>query len=127
MNIIDLFRHWDDVEEYAPQGVIFSAGAPADLVYVILSGEVQLALNGEPVGNETAGSIIGVMAIKQAATRSATATALTDVKVARLDRDQLNDLMIKMPEFSLQVMSVLANRLRAADQYIITKLDQSND
>lgn len=127
MSIIDLFRHWNDVEEYAAQSVIFSAGAPADLMYVILSGEVELTLNRDFLANETAGGIIGVMAINEAAPRRATATALTDVKVARVNRDQLNDLMTEKPEFSLQLMSVLANRLREADQYIITKLDQSND
>ena len=127
MSIIDLFRHRDDVEEYAAGTVMFSAGELADFMYVILSGEVQLTLKDEVLGKETAGSIIGVMAINQSATRSATATALSHVKVARLSRDQLNELITNKPEFSIQLMSVLANRLRQADQYIITKLEHRND
>jgi CRP-like cAMP-binding protein len=96
-------------------------------MYVILSGKVQLTFNSEFSSIETVGSIVGVMAINHEATRSATATALTGVKVARLNRDQLDELITEKPEFSLQFMSVLANRLREADQFIISRLEHQSD
>jgi CRP-like cAMP-binding protein len=62
------------------------------------------------------------MALFESATRSSTATALTDVTLARLDRDQLNGMMQERSGFSQQVMVVLANRLRAVNNYIAAHL-----
>ena len=59
-----------------------------------------------------------------ATTRSASATALTKVKLARLNREQFRDFVGGNAEFALHVMSVLANRLRAINEYITTQFAQ---
>lgn len=122
MEFLKKFRNWKDVEEHPAQTVIFPEGNPADHLYVILSGEVELSLHGNMLEVEKTGGFIGEMALLDSAVRSATATALTDVKLARLDRDQLAGLMHENTEFSLQIMAVLANRLRAVNHYIATSL-----
>jgi CRP/FNR family cyclic AMP-dependent transcriptional regulator len=124
MEFLDLFRDWEDTEEYDARTVIFSERDPADVMYVILSGEVELTLHGEPLGAEGEGGIIGEMAMINSATRSATATTLSKVKLARLDHDEFKALITGNTEFSLHVMAVLANRLRAVDQYISTQFAQ---
>jgi len=48
MSIVDLFRRWDAVEEYEAGVVVFEQRDPADAIYVILSGEVELSLHGRP-------------------------------------------------------------------------------
>lgn len=116
-----MFRDWEKTEEHEARTVIFSERDPADVMYVIISGEVALTLHGEPLGTEKEGGIIGEMAMINSATRSATATALNKVKLARLDHDQFKALIADNSEFSLHVMAVLANRLRAVDQYISTQ------
>jgi CRP-like cAMP-binding protein len=125
MKYLKMFRQWKDVEEHSTQTVLFTEGAPADALYVITSGEVQLSLRGEPLGTEVAGGIIGEMAILPSAKRNTTATALTDVKLARLTRYQLDMLMTKNPEFSLHVMAILADRLRAVNHYITDQFDSA--
>lgn len=122
MEFLKKFRNWKDVEEHPVQTVIFPEGSPADHLYIILSGEVGLSLRGNTLEVEKTGGFIGEMALFESAACSATATALTDVKLARLDRDQLAGLMHESTEFSLQIMSVLANRLRAINEYIATSL-----
>lgn len=124
MRFLDMFRDWENTEEYDARTVIFSERDPADVMYVILSGEIELTLHGEPLGAEEEGGIIGEMAIINSATRSATATTLSKVKLARLDRDEFKALIADNTEFSLHVMAVLANRLRAVDQYISTQFAQ---
>jgi len=124
MRFLDMFRDWENTEEYDAQTVIFSERDPADVMYVILSGEIELTLHGESLGAEEEGGIIGEMAIITSATRSATATTLSKVKLARLDRDEFKALIADNTEFSLHVMAVLANRLRAVDQYISTQFAQ---
>ena len=126
MKFLKQFRNWQDVEEYPAQSVIFSEGDPADMLYVILSGEVELSLHGKSLGTEVEGGIIGEMAMINSATRNATATAVSAVKLARLDRDQFRDMIGKSSKFSLHAMTVLANRLRAVDQYIISEIDQQD-
>ena len=124
MRFLDMFRDWENTEEYDARTVIFSERDPADVMYVILSGEIELTLHGEPLGAEGEGGIIGEMAIINSATRSATATTLSKVKLARLDRDEFKALIADNTEFSLHVMAVLANRLRAVDQFISTQFAQ---
>jgi CRP-like cAMP-binding protein len=124
MRFLEMFRDWEDVEEYRARTVIFSERDPADVMYVILSGEIELTLHGEPLGAEGEGGIIGEMAMINAATRSATATTLTKVKLARLDRDQFRAFVDENSEFALHVMAVLANRLRAVNNYITMQFAQ---
>lgn len=123
MKYLKMFKKWKDVEEHSAQAIIFTEGAPADALFVILSGEVDLSLRGESLGAEGVGGIIGEMAISPAAARNTTATAITDVKLARVTRHQLNLLMTKNAEFALHVMAILANRLRAVNHYITAHLD----
>jgi len=120
MEFHKMLRGWKDVEEYPAQTILFQEAASADFLYIIMSGEVELTLRGEPLGTEKTGGIIGEMAIARSATRSSTAKALTDVKLARVDRDQLSVMMRDNSDFSLHVMAVLADRLRTVNQFITT-------
>jgi CRP-like cAMP-binding protein len=126
MSYLTTFRKWKDIEEFDPRAVIFSEREPADVVYVILSGDVELTLHGKSLGTEGEGSIIGEMAMLDAATRNATATALSRVKLARLDRAQFRKMIGENPEFSFRAMTVLANRLRAVDRFIISHMDEKD-
>ncbi|MGA9575088.1 MAG: cyclic nucleotide-binding domain-containing protein [Lysobacterales bacterium] len=122
MEFLNKFRNWKEIEEHAAGSVIYPEGNPAEFLYVIVSGEVELSLGGELLEVEKLGGIIGEMALFDSAERSATAKALTDVKLARLDRDQLTAMMKENIEFSLQIMAVLANRLRAVNKYFSMRL-----
>ena len=124
MGFLEMFSDWEDVEEYRAGTVIFSERDPADVMYIIISGEIELTLHGEPLGAEGEGGIIGEMAMINSATRSATATTLTKVKLARLNRDQFRVFIDENTEFALHVMSVMANRLRAVNEYITTQFAQ---
>jgi CRP/FNR family cyclic AMP-dependent transcriptional regulator len=126
MKFLKLFKGWKDVTEHPAHTVIFSAGDPADVMYYILSGEVELTIHGESIGTDSSGDIIGEMAMVPLATRSATATSLSDVKLARLNHQQLRELAIENTGFSLHVMCILANRLRSIDKYITTHIAQTD-
>lgn len=122
MKFLDMFRNWQDVVEFDAETVIFEEGGDADVMYVILSGEIELTLRGEPLDIEKAGGVIGEMAMINSGTRNATAKALTSARLARLDHDQFKGFIRKNPEFSMHVMAVLANRLRAVDRYMSARI-----
>ncbi len=121
MNFVNRFRDWDDVEEYEAGSIIYSEQDSADVMYLVLSGEVELTLRGESIGHEKKGGMLGEMAMISSATRNAQATAVRKTRLARLNKQQFKEVVAQDPEFSLQVMNVLANRLRAVDQFISTR------
>ena len=122
MSFLERFAGWEDTVEFPAQSVIFSEQAPADVMYVVLAGEVELTLHGRPLGAEAAGGVIGEMAMFDAARRSSTAVARTAVRLARVDREQLRKMASEDSKFSFHVMSVLANRLRSVDAFISTQI-----
>jgi len=123
MSFLSMFRHWKETAEYGPGEVIYAEGAPADTLFVILEGEVELTVRDRSLGVEGPGGIIGEMALLDSATRNSTATASSSVKLAKLDRRQFQQAISENAEFALRAMTVLANRLRAVDQFIIRKMD----
>ena len=121
-----LFRHWKDVHEFEPKQLIYSRRDPADAMYLILSGEVEIRLDGKVLSVERDGGLIGEMAMLETASRSATAKARTKVRLARIDRGQLRELIGRDQEFALHVMAALANRLRAVDSFITAHIGRES-
>lgn len=124
MEFLKLFEHWQNVESFSAGDVIFSEEDPADALYIILSGDVELALHGSSLGVESTGSIIGEMAIIPSESRNETATALGGVRLARVEREEFDALIRQDAEFSLHAMAELARRLRAVDRYISNHLSK---
>ena len=124
MQFLDLFNGWKDMEEFEARSLIYSEDQRAVYMYVVLSGEVELSFHGSVLGTEKTGGIIGEMAMIKSATRNCTATAITDVSLARMSRKQFRELIDQSSEFSFHAMATLANRLRAADRFISNKLEQ---
>ncbi|MGD2130205.1 MAG: cyclic nucleotide-binding domain-containing protein [Lysobacterales bacterium] len=122
MEFMQLFQDWPDVHEYGPGERIFSEQDEADALFLILSGEVELKLHGEPLSIESRGGLLGEMAVLDSTLRSGEATAKTDVQLARLERERLMELMSRNSDFALHMMAAMANRLRAVDRYISTHI-----
>lgn len=123
MNLLEMFRDWEDIVEFPKNTVIFSEQDSADFMYVVLSGEIELTLLGEPLGMERPGGIIGEMAmIHSMSKRSATAKTLTKVKLARLNLGQFKKFVSENTDFAFHIMSVLANRLIVANNFITRQL-----
>lgn len=121
-NFLELFKNWDDTVEFqAGAEIISENSAEADL-YVILSGDVELSLRGKLLGKESTGGMIGEMAMLPSVAGSPSARAVTQVKLARLSREQLDRLITANPAFSRHALLSLANRLRAANAFISAQL-----
>ena len=96
--------------------IIFKEGDPADEVYVIQSGRVGIQLGNRLLDTIEANEIFGEMALIDDKPRSATAIALTDVALVTISELQFLLLVTRKPAFALEVMRVLAHRLRAANR-----------
>ena len=118
MFMLELFGDWQDQIEYAKGDLIFQERDPADAMYVVIEGEVELFKGDEPLGAERAGGIVGEMALISNSIRSATARVIEPSRLARISRDQFRDVIVKNPDAALHVMAVLANRLKVANMLL---------
>jgi CRP/FNR family cyclic AMP-dependent transcriptional regulator len=101
------------VLEFKAGEVIFREGDAASEFFVIQSGKVDIRLGNRSLGTLSDHDIFGEMALIDAAPRSATAIAATDVKLVPVGEKQFLFLVSRTPHFALNIMRVLARRLRA--------------
>jgi CRP-like cAMP-binding protein len=95
--------------------VIFRQGDPAQELFIIQSGEVEIRLGNRVLETLPQFSIFGEMALIDNAPRSATAIAASDVKLVSVSEKQFLFLISNTPYFALNVMRTMAQRLRAAN------------
>jgi CRP/FNR family cyclic AMP-dependent transcriptional regulator len=103
------------VREYKAGEIIFKEGEPAAEFFVIQSGEVDIQFGNRLLGTLGDLDIFGEMALIDAAPRSATAVARTNVKIVPVGEKQFLFLVSRTPHFALNVMRTLARRLRMAN------------
>ena len=95
--------------------VIFRQGDPAQELFIVQSGEVEIRLGNRVLETLPQYSIFGEMALIDNASRSATAIAASDAKLVPVSEKQFLFLISNTPYFALNVMRVMARRLRAAN------------
>jgi CRP/FNR family cyclic AMP-dependent transcriptional regulator len=102
--------------DYKAGDVIFKEGDAADELFIIQSGEVEIRLGNRVLETLPQYSIFGEMALVDAAPRSATAVAASDVKLVPVTEKQFLFLVTNTPHFALNMMRVMARRLRATNR-----------
>ena len=109
---IHLFRN-DSHAVVVPQGTtLFREGDAGDVMYGVIDGEIAIVKYGTIIETIGPGGIIGEMAVVDGSPRSAAAIARTESRLARIDRQRFEHLVANHPTFALQVMGIMAERLR---------------
>jgi CRP-like cAMP-binding protein len=101
-----------------PRGhTIFAEGDPGDRLYIIKSGKVKVGLRS-PDGRDHLlaimgpSDIFGELSVFDPGPRTSSATAVTKVRAASLDRDALRTWIVARSEIAERLLQVLARRLR---------------
>ena len=113
---IDLFRNSDNTLDFTAGQTIFKEGDAGNFMYAVVDGEVDLLVKGRLVEHLTEGGVLGEMALIDTGTRSATAVAKTACKLVPVDEKQFKFLVQQTPNFALQLMRIIAERLRRMDE-----------
>ena len=96
--------------------LIFEAGDKADSVYLIVSGEIGIFIptNKTDTPNFILGEneIFGEMGIIDQSLRAGRASALTDVDLIKISRDEFNDKLAESDPFVTGLIRVLVSRIR---------------
>ncbi|MBV8601861.1 MAG: cyclic nucleotide-binding domain-containing protein [Candidatus Eremiobacteraeota bacterium] len=115
MPSLSLFRHDDDLLSVPSGEAIFEIDDPADCMYVVAEGALEIRIGDTMLERVETGGIVGEMAVVERLPRSATAIAVEDSKLAKIDQKRFLYLVQNHPFFAVEVMQVLANRLRKMD------------
>jgi CRP-like cAMP-binding protein len=116
MATVDLF-HAENAElvSFRAGQEIFREGAPGELMYVVRQGEVALRVKGKLVETLGPGGVLGEMALIEHAPRTATATANSDCTLVPIAEKRFMFMVQQTPHFALQIMKIMAERLRRMD------------
>ena len=106
------------VRSFKAGETIFKEGDPAAELYVIQKGRVGIQLGNRILDTLDSNSIFGEMSLVDNAPRSASAVAVSDVTLVPVSEKQFLFLISQTPFFALNVMRVLARRLRASNKAI---------
>ena len=104
------------VERYAPDQVVFQEGAPADSLYVVVDGKVQIYRDqaGYAVVLSESGrsGLFGEMAIFDDNPRAASVRALDPTVLLRLSREDFGDFVFNHPNVAMECVRLLSQRVR---------------
>ncbi len=104
----------------APGEVIFDEGDPADRLYVIRSGEVELvrenAARQRVVARLGPGDFFGELGVVLSEPRTARAVAVSQTRLIALDRETLEGMIVDQPEIAIRMIRVLVSRLIEAER-----------
>ncbi len=115
---ISLFRNATDYESFPAGQIIFQEGQPGEVMYAVSEGEVDILVHDKVIDTVGPGGIVGEMALIDTKPRSATAIAKTDCKLVPISEKRFTFLVQQTPNFALQVMRVMADRLRHMDAQV---------
>ena len=115
---LHLFASEEGVRQYAAGDVIFREFDMGAEMYVVLEGEVALSIGNAVVETLAPGEPFGEMALIDQAPRVATATARTECSVAVIPEKRFLFLVQTAPDFALQIMKVMADRLRKMNKRV---------
>jgi CRP-like cAMP-binding protein len=112
MDFRHLFERGDGGQLFRAGAIIFKEGTPGRFMYVVSDGEVSVGREGRELYTVRPGSLVGEMALIDHGERSATAIARTDCRLIAVDEYKFLIMVQQTPLFALEVMRLLAERLR---------------
>lgn len=118
MDLLEVFKDSEDVVDFPAGSVIAREGSTGSHMYVVMTGEVTMAIGDNVLATALPGEIVGEMALINSNVRSSTIAAKTDCRLALIDQASFNSLVRYVPDFSIHVMKVLADRLKHAYEVI---------
>ena len=107
-----IFDRDKDLLDFEPGQTVFKEGDIGESMYFVVEGEVEISSRGEIIEVLGRGDMFGEMALIDDKLRSATVVAKDNSKLAALNKKRFVHLVRNSPDFALEVMQVMANRLR---------------
>ena len=117
-SILNLFRYAENIQTFSAGETIFTEGTTGREMYVVLEGSVDIRVGNKTLDVTGPGGVFGEMALIDSSARSATAIAKDDCTLVPVDEKQFLRMVERTPLFTLNVMQILAGRLRRMDSML---------
>ena len=117
---VDLFTVEENPRICEAGEAIFRAYDMGSEMYVVLEGRVRISIEDKVMEELGPGEPFGEMALIDQAPRTATATAITRCKLAVIPERRFLFMVAQAPHFALQIMKVMADRLRRMNARVET-------
>lgn len=95
-----------------PGQVLFRQGESASEMYIVREGTLELRLGRRLLESVGPGGVVGEMSLVDPAPRSASALAASACSVVAIDEATFHNLVRAVPSLALEVMRIMARRLR---------------
>lgn len=115
MTTLNYFKNEPNTQNVAAGQVIFNVGDVQDVMYAIKEGQIDVIVGDKVTETIGPGSIFGEMALIDDSPRSATCVAKTDAVIVPINQNRFIYMVQETPYFALQVMGIMAERLRRAN------------
>ncbi len=99
--------------KFPPGKTVIEPAKPADGLYVIVDGAVELTRNGEQLHVARQNDVLGAWALfDESDPLPVTATTVDDTRLLRIGRDDFYDLLADNSEITSAIFSTLVKRFR---------------
>jgi len=113
MDFSQMFAHESQTEHFPAGSHILRRGEQAPRMYVMLEGEAEIRIGDQVVEVARKGALLGELALIDRSPGSADVVARSDCRLVAIDERRFSFLVQQTPNFALQVMKLIADRLRA--------------
>ena len=115
--------------DYEPGGIIFNQGDEGSSLFIIESGAVEISY-GEGkakvcLATLFPGQYFGELSLFDGAPRSATATAIKESHLIRLDRADMVDFVDKNPAAALRIIAEMSERMRQTNELMSRQVSRN--
>jgi CRP-like cAMP-binding protein len=121
MVFFELFSHNPDIVVIKAGASLFAEGDAGHQMFVLIAGTAEVVVAQRVLETLEHGSIVGEMDLVAPGRRSASVVARTDCQFVAIDEPRFRYLVQQTPHFAMQVLRVLAERLRATDQLVLSR------
>ncbi len=112
--------------EYSPSDIIFCEFEPGYEFYFVQSGKVKITKlikdREKTIDVLSDGDVFGEMAILESEPRSATAIAMTHVKLLKFHRDNFDTLLLGNPQLAYKLLLIFSKRIYDAKRRLMILL-----
>uniref|UniRef100_UPI0031B5C112 Crp/Fnr family transcriptional regulator n=1 Tax=Dechloromonas hortensis TaxID=337779 RepID=UPI0031B5C112 len=98
---------------------LFREGDEGNQMYVLETGTAEVIVQNHVVEMLEHGSIVGEMGLVSPGPHSASVIAKTDCEFVAVDEKRFQFLVQQTPYFAIQVMRLMAERLRATNKLLV--------
>lgn len=117
---IEIFSHNTTKITIQAGQFLFREGDEGNQMYVLETGTAEVFVKNRVVETLGHGSMVGEMGLVSPGPHSASVIAKTDCEFAAVDEKRFQFLVQQTPYFAIQVMRLMAERLKATNKLLLS-------